>query len=190
MNYVIGNPPYIRIHDLKLDYRKYSFTSEGMSDLYLIFFELSIKMLNATGEIIYITPNSFFTSNAAKKFREYLVENNLLKKIINLGHFNPFKGITTYPAITLISKQNISEEINKISYSELIEVETITTYKKESGTEKRKVLKDKKSFIKITNKTKNSDTSITEYKKEFMGFLNKNYDLKNSILTLSGDGAG
>jgi hypothetical protein len=63
-------------------------------------------------------------------------------------------------------------------------------YDENKSTAKRKVLKDKKSFIKITNKTKNSDTSITEYKKEFMGFLNKNYDLKNSILTLSGDGAG
>lgn len=116
MDYVIGNPPYIRIHDLTLDYRKYSFASEGMSDLYLIFFELSIKMLNDTGEIIYITPNSFFTSNAAKKFREYLVENNLLKKIINLGHFNPFKGITTYPAITLISKQKKSKKVHYYEY--------------------------------------------------------------------------
>ncbi len=117
MDYVIGNPPYIRIHNLTFDYRKYSFASEGMSDLYLIFFELSIKMLNDLGEIIFITPNSFFTSKAAKKFRKHLIDNNLLRAIVDLGHFNPFKNINTYTAITWISNKKSLKKVDYYEYN-------------------------------------------------------------------------
>ncbi|AKX34248.1 hypothetical protein SLITO_v1c06140 [Spiroplasma litorale] len=104
MDYVVGNPPYIRIHDLNIDYKKYNFCTKGMIDLYLIFFEIGLNMLNEKGKLIYITPNSYFTSNAANVFRKYLIDKSMLETVINLGHFNPFKGITTYPAITVISK--------------------------------------------------------------------------------------
>ncbi|MBS2126413.1 Eco57I restriction-modification methylase domain-containing protein ['Fragaria x ananassa' phyllody phytoplasma] len=120
MDYIVGNPPYIRIHDLnsKTNYKKYTFASKGMYDLYLIFFELSIKMLNNDGRMIYISPNSYFTSASGSKFRKYLIENKLLSKIINLGHFNPFKFVTTYPCITLIDKNNQNEVINYYEYDE------------------------------------------------------------------------
>jgi len=38
MDFVVGNPPYINIHNLKhVDYKSFSFTQKGMIDLYLIF---------------------------------------------------------------------------------------------------------------------------------------------------------
>ncbi|WP_341266639.1 HsdM family class I SAM-dependent methyltransferase [Candidatus Phytoplasma fraxini] len=118
MDYIVGNPPYIRIHDLdsNTNYKKYTFAAKGMFDLYLIFFELSIKMLNNNGRTIYISPNSYFTSVSGYKFRQYLIENKLLSKIINLGHFNPFKFVTIYPCITMIDKNNKSEVIDYYEY--------------------------------------------------------------------------
>ena len=64
-DYVIGNPPYIRVHDLECDLSGYEFTEEGMKDIYIAFYELSLKMVKEGGKICYITPSSWFTSNPA-----------------------------------------------------------------------------------------------------------------------------
>lgn len=62
MDYVIGNPPYCNIHDIpeeKRDYvKQYKFADGGMTDMYLVFFEIGINMLNENGKLAYITPNS------------------------------------------------------------------------------------------------------------------------------------
>ncbi len=129
MDFVVGNPPYIRIHDLdKKNNHNFSLAKKGMTDLYIIFFQISINMLNDKGQIIYITPNSFFNSKAGYEFRKYILVNNLLREIINLGHYNPFKNVTTYTAITYLDKSKINTKsffykydgentFNKIKYN-------------------------------------------------------------------------
>ncbi len=107
MDYVIGNPPYVNIHNLvDVDYRKFIFTQNGMIDLYLIFFELGIKMLNKTGKLIYITPNSFLTSKAGEIFRKKIINDKLLVKYIDNKHNLIFKNIQTYTGITLLDREN------------------------------------------------------------------------------------
>ena len=63
MDYVIGNPPYCNIHHIEEDKRehvkKYRFANGGMTDMYLVFFEIGINMLNEYGKLAYITPNSW-----------------------------------------------------------------------------------------------------------------------------------
>ena len=104
---VIGNPPYQKIHRIKNreKIKKLSFTKSGMTDLYIAFFEKGIQMLNDTGRLCYITPNSFFTSSAGKEMRNYFVENNILQSIINFEHTQIFKNITTYVCITVLNKE-------------------------------------------------------------------------------------
>lgn len=111
MDFVVGNPPYIRIHDLDVKYKEFEFSKKGMTDLYLIFFEIGINMLNETGKLIYITPNSYLTSSSGYSLRKYLLENNLIQKVLNLGHDNPFKNITTYPIITMLKKQKKNKDV-------------------------------------------------------------------------------
>lgn len=67
MDYVIGNPPYVRVHNLSERYdgvKKLSFTLSGMTDLYLAFFEKSFQMLKPDGRLCYITPSSWLNSLA------------------------------------------------------------------------------------------------------------------------------
>lgn len=108
MDYVVGNPPYCKVHDLKEKYDKvkeYSFAENGMTDLYLVFFEIGINMLNENGKLGYITPNSWLTSVAGNNFRKYLQNNkNILKGIIQLGHKQIFPEATTFTCITLLDK--------------------------------------------------------------------------------------
>ena len=52
MDYVVGNPPYVRVHNLTRHYedvKRYSFAASGMTDMYLAFYELGLRMLNERG---------------------------------------------------------------------------------------------------------------------------------------------
>ena len=108
MDYVIGNPPYCNIHDIPKEKRdivkQYKFANGGMTDMYLVFFEIGINMLNENGKLVYITPNSWLTSTAGTNFRNYLKESKTLLEIYQYGHYKVFAGINTYTCITLLSK--------------------------------------------------------------------------------------
>jgi adenine-specific DNA-methyltransferase len=76
-----------------------------MKDIYIAFYELSLKMVKPGGKICYITPNSWFTSKAGDKLRKYLYDNKILSHIIDYGHTQVFDGVTTYVEITLIDNR-------------------------------------------------------------------------------------
>ena len=109
MDYVIGNPPYCNIHDIAKEKREfvkqYKFANGGMTDLYLVFFEIGINMLNENGKLAYITPNSWLTSTAGTNFRNYLKESKTLLEIYQYGHYKVFDKINTYTCITLLCKK-------------------------------------------------------------------------------------
>lgn len=109
MDYVVGNPPYVRIHniDVTAKIKKLSFTQQGMTDLYIAFFEVGLKMLKKEGILGYITPSSFFNSLAATQMRQHFVKNKLLKKLVDLKHFQAFNA-TTYTAISILQKDSTS----------------------------------------------------------------------------------
>ena len=107
MDYVVGNPPYCRVHDLKEKYnvvKEFNFAQGGMTDLYLVFFEIGINMLNEKGRLGYITPNSWMTSKAGYNFRKWLKETNHLTQIVQLGDKKIFENATTFTNITVIDK--------------------------------------------------------------------------------------
>lgn len=114
MDFVVGNPPYVRIHNLDEDValiKNSAFCKNGMTDLYILFYEIGIQMLNKTGVLAYITPSSFFTSLAGREMRRYLIENNLLISVCNLKHFQAFNA-TTYTTIIVLGKNNCKEYVD------------------------------------------------------------------------------
>ncbi len=119
-DFVVGNPPYIRIHNLDIKTReilKQDFMfSEGTIDIYLSFFEMGFKMLNKNGLLGYITPNSYLHNSSYNLFREYLKTQKTVKTLIDFKANKLFKGFSTYTAITIIDKA-YSE--NYFEYKEL-----------------------------------------------------------------------
>lgn len=104
------NPPYVRVHNLDSSYdivKQYSFSQGGMTDLYIVFFELGFRMLSNNGTMCLITPSSWLTSVAGSVFRQYLIKNNYLSGVIDLAHFQPFTA-TTYTLISRFSKKSNS----------------------------------------------------------------------------------
>lgn len=103
-HYIVGNPPYVRIHDLDQDTRdliadEYSWGT-GMTDLFVVFFEACIQRMAPGGELIFITPNSWMRNSSQKKMREYLQENCLVHRITDYHTLPVFGPVLTYPAIT------------------------------------------------------------------------------------------
>lgn len=73
---IIGNPPFVehkkltefraRIKDLKYE------TQSGTADLYIYFYERSIKLLKQNGIFAFISSNKFFKTNYGSPLRDYL----------------------------------------------------------------------------------------------------------------------
>lgn len=123
MDFVIGNPPYVRVHNLSCQYekvKKYSFSSSGMTDLYIVFYEIGLKMLNKNGVLCYITPNSFYNSLAGSKLREYLENKKNMELIMDLGHYQPF-SVTTYTTICKIVNNKQFQSCKYYKYNLLTE---------------------------------------------------------------------
>lgn len=121
MDFVIGNPPYVRVHNLEDDYeevKSFSFAQDGMTDLYLVFYELGLQMLNKRGKLCYITPSSWLSSLAGTNMRKYIMSYKNLVGLIDLGHYQAFEGITTYTMIALFDLQHIGNQIEYYTYSE------------------------------------------------------------------------
>ena len=120
-DFIAGNPPYIRIHNLDLNTKKVLkqdfFFSEGTIDIYLSFFEMGFKMLKKEGLLGYITPNSYLHNSSYGLFREYLKNEKLVSKLIDFKANKIFKGFSTYTAITIINRNNA---VNHFEYNELI----------------------------------------------------------------------
>lgn len=105
MDFVVGNPPYVRVHNLE-NYdavKKFRFAEGGMTDLYLVFFEIGFNMLKKGGKLCYITPSSWINSMAGSVLRQYILQHHNLIKLIDLGHYQAFEA-TTYTMISLFEK--------------------------------------------------------------------------------------
>ena len=134
-DYVIGNPPYVRIQNLGEDTIKnirenYRFTREGNIDMYIVFLEIGLNILKDSGKLIYIISNTFFRSNCCKKLREYMIQDNVIEKIINLEDIIVFDDTNTYTCIIQMCKNKKSKEIlyhNVTDKSELELVDEVDT---------------------------------------------------------------
>ena len=120
LDFVVGNPPYVRVHNLNENFdkvKKYKFAMSGMTDLFIVFYEIGINMLNDNGVLCYISPSSFFTSLAGTKLREYLYNSKKLKSVCDLKHFQAFNAIA-YTTIIYISNATKNEYVEYFSFDE------------------------------------------------------------------------
>ena len=89
---VIGNPPYIQLQKTFDDKRKYADrykqlnyeTFERTGDIYCLFYEKGITLLNEGGHLAFITSNKWMRAAYGKKLRNYFLKNNP-KILIDLG---------------------------------------------------------------------------------------------------------
>lgn len=110
-NFIIGNPPYIRYENipdnLRESYKKVFKTFHYRPDLYVLFFEHSLNLLDENGKHCFICSNRWLKNIYGKKLRRLISLNYNLETIIDIENLDVFKAsVLAYPAITLISKSD------------------------------------------------------------------------------------
>lgn len=118
MDFVVGNPPYVRVHNLGGDFSRvkgHAFCGEGMTDLYLVFYEIGLHMLSRSGRLCYIAPSSWMNSVAGRGMREHLRRTGRLCAIADLRHFQPFSA-TAYTAIVRLENSGGADSFTYCTY--------------------------------------------------------------------------
>ena len=109
-HYVLGNPPYVRIQHLESDRRDLVATAhwnipwKGSFDLYYLFFDAGLDMLQDNGTLSFITPSSWLKTIAARPLRQYLRSKHRIRGITDFGYSQVFPAVTTYSAITTVRR--------------------------------------------------------------------------------------
>lgn len=109
---VIGNPPYIRIQAMKewapveVEYykKRYKSASKGNYDIYVVFVERMLSLLNKSGALGYILPHKFFNAQYGESLREILSRGKHLQNVVHFGDQQIFKGATTYTCLMFLVK--------------------------------------------------------------------------------------
>jgi type I restriction-modification system DNA methylase subunit len=120
---VIGNPPYIKIQALKewnpieVEFykKKYFSASKGNYDIYVVFVERGLELLNTKGLLGYILPHKFFNAKYGQSLRSLITDGKNLDKIVHFGDQQIFENATTYTSLLFLNKtSNKSFEFEKI----------------------------------------------------------------------------
>ncbi|KAF0109634.1 MAG: type ii site-specific deoxyribonuclease [Chloroflexi bacterium] len=109
---VIGNPPYIRIQALKewapteVEFykKKYKAASKGNYDIYVVFVEKGLSLLNQSGRLGFILPHKFFNAQYGEPIRSLISSGKHLSKIVHFGDQQVFEGATTYICLMFLQK--------------------------------------------------------------------------------------
>lgn len=80
-DYVIGNPPYMKISKDSDEAKSMPDVCYGAPNLYFLFWAMGIHNLRQGQELVYIVPRSWTSGSYFKKFREYLFNNCVITDI-------------------------------------------------------------------------------------------------------------
>jgi type I restriction-modification system DNA methylase subunit len=126
---VIGNPPYIRIQALQetspinVEFykKKYKAAIKGNYDIYVIFIEKVLSLLNQTGRMGFILPSKFFATDYGESIRQLISEKKALSQIVDFGHLQIFEQATTYTCLLFLTgtSQNTFDYAKVNSQNEL-----------------------------------------------------------------------
>lgn len=109
-DFVIGNPPYVRIEDLPgkvlQRYREIYQTCVDRADLYVAFFEQGLRLLSPSGNLAFICANRFAKNLYGYSLRELITRQFRVRYYLNLEHTQPFATeVSAYPCVVVIDRQ-------------------------------------------------------------------------------------
>ena len=109
---VVGNPPYIRIQNLQefspetVEHFKgrYVSSSKGNYDIYVVFVEKGLSLLNKEGRLGFILPHKFFQAQYGEPLRGLVSKGKHLAHVVHFGDQQVFAGATTYTNLMFLDK--------------------------------------------------------------------------------------
>ena len=121
---VIGNPPYVRYENIpeadRMYYKRNFSTYHYRADLYVPFYEKSLRALKAGGRHCFVCSNRWMKNEYGKKLRMFISHNYRVETIVNLEGADVFQeAVLAYPAITVIENSSPTESVQ---YAEIRDV--------------------------------------------------------------------
>jgi type I restriction-modification system DNA methylase subunit len=113
--YVVGNPPYVEvenlkdkkaeiIHDLKIMFPELRKKSIGRLELYIAFLARSILWLEEGGKLGFIVSAKFLSTGNGQWLRELILDQCVIEEIVDLMRVQVFKQ-NVYPLILILRKE-------------------------------------------------------------------------------------
>jgi len=141
---VIGNPPYIRIQAMKewapleVEFykKRYIAASKGNYDIYVVFVEKGLNLLNGRGRFGFILPHKFFNAQYGESLRKLLAAGKHLKEIIHFGDRQVFANATTYTCLLFLNKQEMKD-------FKFVKVNELLSWRQDEPQKEGNVLTDK-----------------------------------------------
>lgn len=103
---VIGNPPYLRVQgidrEISENYKKIFDSATGSYDLYVLFVEKGMGLLNDNGILNYIMPHKWVNSSFGKGLRKLVAPH--MRRLISFDAYQVFHA-STYTSLLWLSKK-------------------------------------------------------------------------------------
>jgi adenine-specific DNA-methyltransferase len=113
VDYIVGNPPYVPIEGLdegeKRRYKAGFSTAVGRFDLYLLFFERSVELLEQGGVLSFVTPEKFEYVDTAAPLRRLLSATDVHVETIDHLDEDMFDDLVTFPCVTTVRRKRRDE---------------------------------------------------------------------------------
>lgn len=106
---IVGNPPYIMVTSLD-DKDKQFFTGHYKTafeqyNIYYLFYEKAISLIENKGIIGFITPIGFLNNKSGLELRKLILGTCSIIQIVDVSHLKVFKDASTYPIIVILQKE-------------------------------------------------------------------------------------
>lgn len=108
-DFVIGNPPYVRLEDIDpkevTAYRGAFPTMKGRADLYVAFFEAALRQLKPNGVCAFICADRWMLNQYGSELRRLITSNYGVQSVIEMHKARAFEdSVDAYPAVTVIRR--------------------------------------------------------------------------------------
>jgi len=178
---VIANPPYVRQENLGVEYKKklinaHKEVGNGIADLYVYFYALSVKLLKNNGYLAFITLNKWLKTKYGKELRNYLSGFHT-DKIIDFFELPVFDA-STDTLIAFIKKA----QPNETKYFPIKTLENLDLNHRTKGNYKI-VIKDETEWKFVNPEIKEIVLKIEKNKTNLKNFVNDkiHYGIKTGL---------
>ena len=108
-DFVIGNPPYIRLEDMDEQiaaaYRAAYSTMTGRADIYVAFFEAALRQLKQNGVVAFICADRWIRNQYGAELRKLVTRSFGVEAVVEMHNADAFAlDVSAYPAITVIRR--------------------------------------------------------------------------------------
>lgn len=132
---IVGNPPYVRYENIpagKRDIYKSLFrTFHYRCDLYVLFYEHSLKLLSRGGRHCFICSNRWLKNEYGRKLRDFISSSFDLKRLVDVEDADVFQeDVLAYPVVSLIQNTHKRDFVETAKVSNVSQLSGTIVFKR------------------------------------------------------------